>query len=278
MQLSSARSASRIYRRLVVFERELVETERSADPAGLEFSFLGPDQLDEYEVLRPDQLARAQQRLAAGHRCFATRVEGELAAVRWIAVGGADVEYLGLNLALEPGEVFSFDTFTAPVFRRRGISKASQDRLAEVLRAEGHRRLVRAVLPENRSGFGDALGAGFRPTGRIGYVRLGSWRRELRRRRRRRAAPFGALRLRLLAATVFRHVRIVELRLDAPLPSADSPPALHHRFLMPDEAGVCAELGGTSAGEVASRLARGDRCFGTWLEGGLVSARWLSSG
>ena len=176
-----------VYRRLVVLERELDVTAPPVDEPGLEFGFLGPDRISEYEALRPGHSGRAQERLTEGHRCFAARVEGDLASVRWVAVGGAHVEYLDLRLALAPGEVFSYDAFTAPGYRRRGISTATQNRLAEVLHAEGHRRVIRAVLPENRAGFRDALTVGFRPNGRIGYVRLGPWRRELRRRRRARS-------------------------------------------------------------------------------------------
>src|SRR5688572_12318415 len=66
--------------------------------------FLGADRLREYEELRPGHGARAEQRFAAGHRCFATWADGELAGARWVATDRACVEYLGLDLELETGE------------------------------------------------------------------------------------------------------------------------------------------------------------------------------
>lgn len=172
-----------VYRRLVVFERDLQAVDPATETAGLAFGFLGEERLAEYEALRPGHSARAAARLADGHRCWGTWIDGDLACVRWVATGTPHIEYLDLDLVLEAGEVFAYDTFTAPVHRRRGISAASQRRLGEVLREEGHLRLVRAVLPENRAGFQDAIRGGFRPCGRVGYVGLGRWRHELGGRR-----------------------------------------------------------------------------------------------
>ncbi|MDQ3823160.1 MAG: hypothetical protein M3321_07960, partial [Actinomycetota bacterium] len=118
--------------------------------------------------------------LAAGHRCFGAWRAGRLVAVRWLATGAPHVEYLDLDLELADGDVYHYDTFTDPAERRRGISLASQARLFEALREDGHRRALRAVLPENRAAIADAVRAGFRPRGRVGYVKLGPWRRAFR--------------------------------------------------------------------------------------------------
>ena len=148
----------------------------------LEFGFLEERHLDAYEAFRPGRGAEAAARLAAGDRCFATWLDGRLASARWLATGSPHVEYLDLALPLAPGDVYHYDTFTDPSLRRRGISAASQARLFSVLREEGFRRAVRAVLPENRAGMRDAERAGYRPTGRIGYVGVGRWRRPFVRR------------------------------------------------------------------------------------------------
>jgi GNAT superfamily N-acetyltransferase len=160
--------AKTFYRRLLVFEEEVGEL-----PAPPE---------TEYERLRPGCASQAKARLRAGDRCFGTWLDGELVAVRWIATGAPIVEYLDLPLPLADGEVYHYDSFTSPSHRRRGLSSVSQARVADALRREGRRRIVRAVLPENRAAVRDAEKAGFRRAGRIGFVRLGPWRRELRRR------------------------------------------------------------------------------------------------
>jgi L-amino acid N-acyltransferase YncA len=262
-----------VYRRLTVFERDL----RSPHPRGRPtvaavFAFLDPDRSDEYERLRPGHGELARRRFAAGHRCLATWVDGELAAARWVATNRAHVEYLGLELGLEPGEAFSYDSFTAERFRRRGLSRAAQDWLADVLQEEGFRRLVRTVLPENEGGRRDALAAGFEPRGRIGYLRLGPWRRELGRQR------YGAhgLWMRALGRTVYRRLLLTERRLDGPIELLESSVPLEFSFLEPAEAGAYASFrADTPAAEVTRRLGRGERCWTARRDGRIVSARWI---
>jgi hypothetical protein len=166
-------AAETIYRRLVLLERPCAEPLDVEIPSGLEFGYLDETALDEYEALRPGHRARATERLAAGHRCFATRLDGRLVAVRWLAISRANIEYLDLPLEIPAGAVYHYDTFTDTSVRRRGISAASQARLFEALHAEGFQRAIRAVLPENRAAVADAARAGYRPARRVGYIKLG---------------------------------------------------------------------------------------------------------
>ena len=158
-------------------ERDLAEPLRLEVGPELGFGFLHEDDLAGYEALRPGSAREAAERLASGHRCFGAWRDGRLVAVRWLATGRPFVEYLDLHLELADGDVYHYDTFTDPAERRRGISLASQARLFDLLRGEGYRRAIRAVLPENGAAVADALRAGFRPRGRVGYVKLGRWRR-----------------------------------------------------------------------------------------------------
>jgi hypothetical protein len=176
-----ARAASEtVYRRLLLFERDTREPLDVAVPAELVFGYLDERGLNAYDQLRPGRGRDAAQRLAEGHRCFATWLDERLIAVRWLATGAPRVEYLDLALELTEGETYHYDTFTDAAVRRHGISAASQARLFESLSAEGLTRSIRAVLPENRAAVADAARAGYRPSGRIGYVKLGRWRRTFR--------------------------------------------------------------------------------------------------
>jgi L-amino acid N-acyltransferase YncA len=187
------------------------------------------------------------------------------------------VDYLGLELELAPGEVYTYDSFTAECFRGRGLSTASQARLAEVLRAEGFRRVLRAVLPENRAGVRDAVAAGFSPRGRIGYFRVGPWRRELGRRRR--GYGLGGLAVRALGRTVYRRLLLTARPLDEPIPLLEASVPLELSFLDPAEAGAYASFrADTPADEVTRRLERGERCWAARRDGRIVSARWVVTG
>jgi GNAT superfamily N-acetyltransferase len=171
-----------VYRRLLIFERDLHEPPPSLDRApAVVFDLLDEGGLAAYEALRPGRLAQATARLAAGDRCLAGWSDGRLVAVRWLATGSPHVEYLGLRLPLAPDEIYHYDTFTDPALRRRGVSIAAQRALFPRLRDEGYRWSVRAILPENRAAVADAARGGYERRGRMGYVRIGPFRREFLR-------------------------------------------------------------------------------------------------
>ena len=172
-----------VYRRLLLFTRELdAPLPRVSQTPGLSVGWLSLDELDAYDRLRSDRGQQALDRLAAGHRCFGTWLDGRLVAARWLASGSPLIEYLDLPLLLADGEIYHYDTFTDPGVRRRGISLSSQAHLFPTLRAEGYRRSIRALLPENRAALRDAARAGYVREGRIGFLRLGPWRRSFVRR------------------------------------------------------------------------------------------------
>jgi GNAT superfamily N-acetyltransferase len=173
-----------VYRRLALLERDLAaDSPSEAQAPNVSYRWLEASGLDAYEALRPGRREQALERLAVGHRCFGTWVGDQLVAVRWLATGTPLIEYLAVRLPLAPGEIYLFDTFTDPALRRQGISAATQVRLFAVLRAEGYLRALRAVLPENYVAVRDAASAGFKPSGKIGFIRLGPWRHEFVRRR-----------------------------------------------------------------------------------------------
>lgn len=167
-----------VYRRLLVVERDLRTAAAPETPPALLCGFV--DDAAEYDRLRPGRRAQAKARLAAGDRCWGTWLDGRLVAVRWLATGLPLVEYVDLPLPLRPDEIYHYDTFTDPTQRRRGLSAASQAALFPALRSEGFAWSIRAILPENRAAVADAARAGYRPTGRIGYVKLGRRRRPFR--------------------------------------------------------------------------------------------------
>ena len=169
-----------VYRRLVVMTCDLA---RAPDvvPDGLEFSLLREGDLSDYARLRPGGEAQAAERLAAGDRCVAAWSCGRLVGVRWLGTGSVRIEYLDLVLELADCEIYNYDAFTDEAFRRRGVASAIRAYAFALLRDEGYRRSVTAVLPENGAAVSNARNAGYRPAARIGYVRVGRWRRTFRR-------------------------------------------------------------------------------------------------
>jgi GNAT superfamily N-acetyltransferase len=180
--LCMAALAATVYRRLVIFERDF-EAAPVPIPDGLEMRWIGPDLLDEYAAVRGERDV-AEERLASGLRCSGTWLHGELVVVRWLAAGEVWIDYLDLRLPLADDEIFILDTFTAPGRRGGGIAPAGFAVLLAELAAEGRSRALGGVLPENRAAVRNVEKSGFEPTGRMGCVRLGPWRRGFVRRRR----------------------------------------------------------------------------------------------
>jgi GNAT superfamily N-acetyltransferase len=86
-----------------------------------------------------------------------------------------------------------------------------------------------------------------------------------------------ALWFKLLGETVYRRLRLVQLRPEEAV-RVDSDLALGLRFLEQADADDYARLRpGVAATAVRQRLEH-EQCFGAWHDGRLVSARWVASG
>ena len=115
--------------------------------------------------------------MASGGRCFVARHEGRIVHAGWVTGADAWIDYLGCAMPLATGDAYQFGSFTDPAFRGRGIAAARVAAMARALRAEGYRRLVACVLPENADAWRPLERVRYRVAGRISVVRLGPWRR-----------------------------------------------------------------------------------------------------
>ena len=166
------------YRRQLV--TELLLPTGAADttpPPDAQARFLDEADLDAYAALH-GTADEATERFARGERCFGIWLDGRLVSTRWLATGTARLGYLGREVALAPGDVHIHETYTEPGHRGRGISGISGAIVPAVLAAEGARRVVGVLEPENTMGIRANEKAGYRIVGRIGYLKLGPWRRD----------------------------------------------------------------------------------------------------
>jgi ribosomal protein S18 acetylase RimI-like enzyme len=170
-----------VYRRLVLLEHPL-DREPELRSAAVELTFGLVCDVDELACFRAWPGAEVvRRRLDRGERCFAARHGERLAATAWVATGSVLIPYLGRTLELGDGDAFVYEAYTAPDLRRRGVAQALESRLTRLLRAEGRRRLLRTVLPENAAGVAMHAAFGNRPIGTIGYVKAGPWRHDFLR-------------------------------------------------------------------------------------------------
>ena len=170
-------SRARIYRRLILVERPLSEPVSNISPrVPVTVKVLAGSEIGAYMALRPQQhLAEIQRRLDEGHWCFAVWNDQRIIHVAWAAAQHAKIEYLSREMELAPDQVYVYDIFTAPAFRRSGAASIRSVEMMRYFRELGYQRLLGAVSPDDRSTFRQTVG--YRRIGVIGYVGLGPWRR-----------------------------------------------------------------------------------------------------
>ena len=167
-----------LYRRLLIMELPL-DRELSTIGARLPLTIqaLAESDLDAYLKFRPDtSRAEIERRIGAGCHCFVAMHESVIVHAGWATAGEAWIDYLGCEMPLMPGDVYQFDSFTAPEFRGRGAARARIETMAGLFRGKGYRRLLAGVLPENAPAFRTLASVGYRPIGRIRTLSVGRWR------------------------------------------------------------------------------------------------------
>lgn len=173
------RIATTFYRRTIVLAQTIRQaTGEGMPPPGLEIQDLGAHEVASYLQLRPDQTeSEVRARLARGHRCRTLRRGARIVHAGWLARGVADVPYLEGCLVLAPEDLYSYDSFTAPDWRGRGLAPARHLDLLRGGADPGARRLLTVVAIENRSGLRVFAKLGYRTLGGYTVARLGPWRR-----------------------------------------------------------------------------------------------------
>ncbi|WP_424565408.1 GNAT family N-acetyltransferase [Thiogranum longum] len=113
--------------------------------------------------------------MAAGNRCYAALCNGEIASVSWIAEKQGYLEMIGYRFPLESDEIYMFDSFTAKRYRGKRLVPALYSRLTEHYRAGGYRTVITLIVPENKSNITSRTRSGFKQTGSVTQLKLGSF-------------------------------------------------------------------------------------------------------
>ena len=101
------------------------------------------------------------RRFAAGRRCYAAWVGGEIDSYGWVSFGEEHVGELTLRLHLLPGEAYIWDCATLPAFRRNHLYSALLVYIAGELRLEGFCRAWIGADLENETSQRGMARAGF---------------------------------------------------------------------------------------------------------------------
>lgn len=137
------------------------------------FGTLSRADIDAYLALRPDTTRLdVERRLARGDRCFVSWSGGRIVDACWSATGSVYVPYLHRFLHVPDGDVYSYDSYTLPAYRGRGLYMARNSYTARANQAEGFRRSIALVAFENYSAWLILTRSGLRTLGAYHYLRL----------------------------------------------------------------------------------------------------------
>lgn len=170
-----------VYRRLVVFERDMSPDPPYEDPASLAamtIRILNEADLEAFERLFPGQAELFRARLHIGQQCWGVWDHGVLGHIAWVVPGGilasnVYLDYLDVDVPLAPREFYTYGAFTHRDSRHRRLSGSRQATCIRAMRALGYQRNLAVVLAENQAGMNAILRGGFRPVGTLRVAGLG---------------------------------------------------------------------------------------------------------
>ncbi len=169
-----ARALTFVYRRMLFMSYQLDDVRIPVYNASLDISFgtLQPKDIDAYLRFRQNAWRRdIEERLMHGDRCFVSWHGREIVDACWTATGLIYVPYMRKLLRIPPGSVYSYDSYTAPEFRGRGIYMARNSYTARVHQSEGLSRSIALVAYENYSAWLILTRSGLKTLGAYHYLR-----------------------------------------------------------------------------------------------------------
>ncbi len=119
----------------------------------------------------PSDLLWYESLLAKGRSCIAARLDDELAAYGWFT-SQVEPAVERTYVPLAPGDVFIFDLFTRPEFRRRGIQSAVLGRILALGREKGYTRALSLVRVNNAPSLNLHTKLGFQTICRLSQTRV----------------------------------------------------------------------------------------------------------
>jgi len=177
--LLAIRALTTFYRRMILMVRPLDATlPVISSQLPVTFEMVSERDLPAYERFRPEQgVTSIRGCLARGDRCFAAYYEGRIVHAVQVATGDVYVPYLRRRLILQPGDVYSYDSFTLPGYRGYRLAPARAVYVMHYYQQEGYQRMVCLIARENTAGRHVMQKLGYQALGLYSYLRICPWQR-----------------------------------------------------------------------------------------------------
>jgi ribosomal protein S18 acetylase RimI-like enzyme len=176
-----------VYRHVVLFRLDIDGTMEMV-PAGveLEVARLREQDIPAYAAFRGCSEDEARARFDRGHFAFVTWTEGRISSVVWMQEGEVWIPDVDAHLPLDDGELYAYDTWTAPELRHHRIAGRRARIVSNHLAGEGYTGFAAFVLPENKPALAFVESLGMRRAGYMAYFQLGPLRIDVIKREHRR--------------------------------------------------------------------------------------------
>lgn len=172
-----------VHRRMFLMLRPLDQPIPAPAPEGFfTFKEMSPETRPAYLAMLPSRRALMEARLRAGSRCFLALDGERIAHGYWMGAGRVRIDYLERDLVLPDDSVYTYDSFSPPEYRGRGLAQAVGLHVMGVARSEGKRRAWCLPAVENAAGIRPVEAIGYRRVAMFHCLRLGPLRRHWTRR------------------------------------------------------------------------------------------------
>jgi len=171
------------YRRMLVVAHRLEEPMRELVPRlAVRTDLLAKNDVDAYLAFRPESdRAGLINRLDSGQLCFVAWHEGQIVSACWTAVRPTHIPFLDCDCELADGDAYVYEKFTSEAYRGQHLAHAVRMHQLRYLRNAGYRRMIGAIVPENKRAVLESHRGGSRPVGLMGRIKIGPWQRHFRR-------------------------------------------------------------------------------------------------
>ena len=173
------KATTTVYRRMLLMLRPLDDAIPEPSPKG-RVSFremAGAADRDAYLAMLPQRGRVVDERLRRGARCFLAWDGDDLAHGYWMAADRVRIDYLERDLVLGAGDVYTYDSYSPPAHRGRGLAQAVGLHAMAVARGEGRLRAFCLPAVENAAGIRPVEAIGYRRVAMLHCLRLGPYRR-----------------------------------------------------------------------------------------------------
>lgn len=163
-----------VHRRMFLMLRSLDDPIPDPAPSGaFEIREMTETDREGYLAMLPDRRPVFEARLQAGARCFLAWDDARIAHGYWMAANRVRIDYLARDLVLAPGDIYTYDSYSPPDYRGRGLAQAVGLEVMRLARAEGSRRAWCLPAVENQGGIRPVEAIGYRRAATVHYLRLG---------------------------------------------------------------------------------------------------------